>query len=42
MTFIKNIQFTIEVEKSGRISFLNVLIIRVKNKIETTVYHEVD
>ena len=35
--FHKNIQFTVEVEKEGRISFLDVLMIRDKNNIETTV-----
>ena len=37
--FHKNIQFTIEVEKEGRISFLGVLMIR-DNNIETTVCHK--
>ena len=38
--FHKNIQFTIEVEKEGRISFLDVLMTRDKNSIETTVHHK--
>ena len=37
-SFHKNMQFTIEVEKEGRISFLDVLMIRDKNNIETTVH----
>ena len=36
--FHKNIQFTVEVEKEGRISFLVVLMIRDKNNIETKVH----
>ena len=35
--FHKNIQFTVEVEKEGRTSFLDVLMIRDKDNIETTV-----
>ena len=34
--FHKNIQFTVEVEKEGRISFLDVLMTRDNNNIETT------
>ena len=36
--FHKNIQLTVEVEKEGRISFLDVLMIRDKNNIETIVH----
>ena len=36
--FHKNIQFTVEVEMEGRISFLDVLMIRDKNNIETKVH----
>ena len=35
--FHKNIQFTVEVEKEGRI-FLDVLMIRDKNNVETKVH----
>ena len=38
--FHKNIQFTVEVEKEGRIWFLDVLMIRDKNNIETTVHRK--
>ena len=38
--FHPNIQFTFEIESSGRISFLDILIIRKKSKIETTVYRK--
>ena len=38
--FRKNIQFTFEVEKEGRISFLDILMIRDKNNIETTVHRK--
>ena len=37
-SFHPNIQFTFEIESSGRIPFLDILIIRKKSKIETTVY----
>ena len=36
--FHKNAQFTVEVEKEGRIPFLDVLMIRDKNNTETTVH----
>ena len=36
----KNIQFTVEMEKEGRISFLHVLMIRDENNIETPVRHK--
>ena len=38
INFHKNIQFTFEAEKEGRMSFLDVLIIRDKNNIQTTVH----
>ena len=38
--FHKNIQFTLEVEKEGRISFLDVLMITDKNDIETTAHRK--
>ena len=37
-SFHPNIQFTFEIESSGRIPFLDILIIRKKSKTETTVY----
>ena len=39
-SFHPNIQFTFEIESSGRIPFLDILIIRKKSKIETTVYRK--
>ena len=36
----KNIQFTVEIEKEGRISFIDVLMIRDKSNIETTVHRK--
>ena len=39
-SFHPNIQFTFEIESSGRIPFLEFLIIRKKSKIETTVYRK--
>ena len=41
-SFHPNIQFTFEMESSRRISFLDILIIRKKSKIETTVYRKAD
>ena len=38
--FHENIQFTVEVVKEGRKSFLDVLMIRDKNNIEKTVHHK--
>ena len=38
--FNKNIQFTYELEKQQQISFLDVLIIRKDNSLETTVYRK--
>ena len=38
--FHRNISFTYELEKDGRITFLDVLIIRDVNKIETTIYRK--
>ena len=38
--FHENIQFTVEVEKGGRTSFLDVLIIRDKNNTETIVHRK--
>ena len=38
--FHPHIQFTFEIESSGRIPFLEFLIIRKKSKIETTVYRK--
>ncbi|CAF0905513.1 unnamed protein product [Didymodactylos carnosus] len=35
-----NIKFTLEMEKNGELPFLDVLIIRSKNKYETTVYRK--
>ena len=39
-SFHPNIQFTFEIESSGRVPFLEFLIIRKKSKIETTVYRK--
>ena len=39
-SFHKNIKFTFEEEKYNKISFLDVLILRNGNSIETTVYHK--
>ena len=39
-SFHPKIQFTFEIESSGRIPFLDILIIRKKSKIETTVYRK--
>ena len=39
-SFHPNIQFTFEIESSARIPFLDILIIRKKSKIETTVYRK--
>ena len=36
--FHKNIEFTYEMEKNGKIAFLDVLIIRNNNTLKTTVY----
>ena len=36
----ENIQFTAKVDKEDRISFLDVLMIRDENTIETTVHHK--
>ena len=36
-SFHPNIQFTFQIESSGRIPFLDILIIRKKSGIETTV-----
>ena len=38
--FHPNMQFTFEIESSGRISFLHILVIRKKSEIETTVYRK--
>ena len=38
--FRKNIQFTVEVEKEGILSLLDVFMIRDKNNIETTVHRK--
>ena len=38
--FHKNIQFTVEVEKEGRIPFLDVLMTREKKSIETSVHRK--
>ena len=38
--FHPNMQFTFEIESSGTISFLDILIIRKKSEIETTVYRK--
>ena len=38
--FHKNIQFTVEVEKEGRISFLHAFMISDKNNIETIVHRK--
>ena len=38
--FYPNTQFTFEIESSGRIPFLDILIIRKKSSIETTVYRK--
>ena len=39
-SFHPNIQFTFETEFSGRIPFLDILIIKKKSKIKTTVYRQ--
>ena len=39
-SFHPNTQFTFEIESSGRIPFLDILIIRKKSSIETTVYRK--
>ena len=39
-SFHPNIEFTFEIESSGRIPFIDILIIRKKNSIETTVYRK--
>ena len=36
--FHENIEFTYEMEKNGKIAFLDVLIIRNNNTLKTTVY----
>ena len=36
--FHQNIQFTYELEKNNKLAFLDVLLIRNKDTIETTVY----
>ena len=38
--FHENIKFTHEIEKEGKISFLDVLLIRINNCIETTVFRK--
>ena len=38
--FHENIKFTHEIEKEGKISFLDVLLIRIDNRIETTVFRK--
>ena len=39
-SFHKNIQFTYELENQNKLPFLDVLLIRRGNKIETTVYRK--
>ena len=39
-SFHPNIRFTFEIESSGRIPFLDILIIRKKSSIEITVYRK--
>ena len=39
-SFHSNIQFTSEIESSGRIPFIDILITRKKSSIETTVYRK--
>ena len=38
--FYENIKFTYEVERNGKISFLDILLIRNNGKLETTVFHK--
>ena len=38
--FHQNIQFTYELEKNIKLAFLDVLLIRSKDTIETTVYRK--
>ena len=37
-SFHSNITFTIEIEKGSKIAFLDILLIRYKDLINTTVY----
>ena len=39
-SFHSNIKFTIEIEKESKIAFLDILLIRYKNLINTTMYHK--
>ena len=39
-SFYKNIKFTFEIEKDNTIPFLDILIIRKSEKIETTMYRQ--
>ena len=39
-TFYQNIKFTYEVEHNGKISFLDVLLMRCNGKLETTVFRK--
>ena len=38
--FHQNIQFTYELENNNKLSFLDVLLIRNKDAIETTIYRK--
>ena len=40
IVFIKNLEFTYEMEQNGKIAFLVVLIIRNNNTLKTTVYRK--
>ena len=39
-TFYQNIKFTYEVEHNGKISFLDVLLMRCNGKLETTTFRK--
>jgi len=39
-TYDRNLQFTLETERDGKIPFLDVLIIRSENKLDFTVYRK--
>ena len=38
--FYQNVKFTYEVEHNGKISFLDVLLMRCNGKLETTVFRK--
>ena len=39
-SFHSNIKFTVEIEKGNKIAFLDILLIRYKDPINTTVYQK--